>query len=776
MIFISLAIGWIFGLLLAAGGITELYLAGPAVVAGIAALRVRWMVWLLLALVAATLADLRYQAYWNGQRDADVAAYTERSVVQVQGVVAADPAPYGIGLEFPLDARWRERGGQWFPSRGAVMVRVVGSAPYQVGDRLIVDGVLLTPDPQLPPYQSSLRQQGIVAVADRPTVQVLGNREVSPLELVARVRTRATTALDQALPEPEAGLARGITLGEPRSIGPDLANDFSQTNTSHILAVDGYKVSLVASVVESVLTAAFRPMLAAGGTVLGIGLYTLLVGASPSALRASIMGGVYVLGQALGRPRDTLNALAVAALAMTAVNPFLLWNLAFQLSFVTTLGMSALAPIVGSWLPHRKGAVWEALHEAVGATVAAEVASAPLVVAAFNHLSLVSLPVHAVVMPLLPFAIGLSALTAAFGSVAPAAGNALGLLAWFPLAAIVTVVQWAGALPFAALAIPQLGLGVVLAAYAGLGLVLFSRPNPLTGPGLPLAAFWRQVTSIVPGRVLVPALVLPLALAGAVLLHRPAPTDQVSFLDVGAGDAALVQLVDGGRFYVQDSAGATQAARAVGPALPFWDRAIPLAALTAGDDQALAGLDDLAGRLTIQRVIVPTSGFSAVAEKHWQATAAQRQIAVIPGRNGMRVALGPSAVLNVYALAAIPARGRTAAREPGLALRLALARTSVLWASAEPADQALLVAAGVPLSAQILKLAGQSSRWGLDPGFFQRVNPSIVVLPAGASGKFAKPTPGTLDLLANRRVYRTDQDGTIVIAAAPNGLTVETSR
>ncbi len=776
MIVIALAIGWIGGLLAGAGGAPPLYLAIPALVVGVLAVRLRGIVWLLLALVGAALADLRYHAYWSGMRNADVAGYTQRSLVQLRGVVAADPSPYGIGMEFPLEVRQRERSGEWLPSNGTIMVRVVGSVPYQVGDWLAVDSLLLPPDPELPPYESFLRQEGIVAVANHPTLRSLGERDVSLLSLVARVRTLATTALNQALPEPEAGLARGITLGERRAIGSDLEEDFSQTNTSHILAVDGYKVSLVASVFDSALTLVFRPLLAAVGTVLGIGFYTVLVGASPSALRASIMGGIYVLGRSLGRPRDTLNGLAIAALAMTLVNPFLLWSLAFQLSFVTTLGMAALAPIVGSWLPHRTGILGDALHEALGATVAAEIASAPLVVASFNHLSLVSLPVHAVVMPLLPFAIGLSALTAALGALAPVAGNTVGLLAWFPLAAIVGTVQWAGSLPFAALAIPRIGLGAVLAAYAVLGLVLFSRPNPLTGPGLPLAALWHRAVAVVPARLLIPALVLPAALGGAVLLDRPNATDRISFLDVGSGDAALVQLADGGRLYLQDNAGAAQAARAVGPTLPFWNRDIPLAVLTAGDDQALASFDDLAGRLPFRQVIVPPSGFSAVTARHWQETAAARQIQVVSGRNGTRVTLGSSATVDLYALGAIPSRGRSAAREPTLTLRLMLGRLSVLWASAEPDDQALLVAAEVPLSAQVLKLVGQSTRWGLDPAFFQRVNPSVVILPAGASSRFARPTTGTLDLLANRKVYRTDQDGTVVISAEPSGLAIQSER
>src|SRR5262249_12787474 len=303
----------------------------------------------------------------------------------------------------------------------------------------------------------------------------------------------------------------------------------------------------------------------------------------------------------------------------------------------TTCGMAALVPVVDGWIPeawlpkgHRtpRGV----LREALVTTLAAEVASAPLVVASFDQVSLVSLPVHAVVMPLLPAAIGLSALAAGPGLLLPAVGDVVGLFAWVPLATIVGVVRGAGELPFAALRVPPLGLGWVVLAYAALGLAVLSRRNPLLGPGLPIGAFWRRATAVVPSRVLVPALGMPIVLLRAMRLRQPSAADRISFLDVGVGDAALVELADGGHLYLQGSASAVEVARAVEPSLPFWDRQIDLAAVTAGDDRALTDATDLAGRLSIRRVVLPPSGFSAATQAQWQAAVRERQIQVIPGQ------------------------------------------------------------------------------------------------------------------------------------------------
>ncbi|HUX85392.1 MAG TPA: ComEC/Rec2 family competence protein [Chloroflexota bacterium] len=775
MALIALSVGWLTGLLLAASGVTEIPLAAAFVLSAAAALRFRrvpHVVWLPVAVVGAALALVRFQAYQSELGHANVAAFTGRSLVRLRGIVATEPVPYGSGVQFTFNTRQLEQSDLWFPSSGDVQVRSDGPFLGRAGDAVEVDAVLAPPDPGLPAYLSPLQQQKIAAVANRATVLDLGSSAASPWLWLVRRREDAAAALDRALPEPEAGLARGIVLGESRTLDSSLAASFARTNTTHILAVDGYKVGLVASFADTILSTLLRPLLAAFGTTLGLVGYAVLVGGSPSALRATIMGGVFAIGQALGRPRDTLNALALAGLLIMAVNPFLLWNLAFQLSFLTTLGMALLAPMTQSWLPI--GPNW--LREAIGATLAAEIASAPLIAATFDQVSLVSLPVHAIVMPIVPVAIGLGAATAVLGMASPALGSLSGLLTWFPLAAVVGVVQWAGNLSFAALAVPPPGLAGVVGCYVALGLALFSRPNALGLPVLPLGRLAQRLAATPRARQLVPLLVLPILGIGYVFVPRAAPVDRISFLDVGIGDAALVDLRDGARVYLQGEAPAVSVARAVGPRLPFWNRSIDLAVLSVGSDPALTDLDDLAGRVPLREVVLTGAGYSATTIQHWTRTAHDGQIRSAAATSTVTVTVGQSARLVAYPVPGAPDQGRTAARAPSLAVRLSMGQASVLWASADPADQAQLVGLGTALHAQVLKLVGRGSRWGVDPRFFALVNPSIVVLSGGVAGQFAKATPGTLDLLDARRVYRTDLDGTVTVTLGNEKFTVETTR
>jgi ComEC/Rec2-related protein len=300
---------------------------------------------------AVLLAEWRFLAYARAQDATEVAAYVGRSTVALRGVVADDPVAFGGGWEFPVAARRMELGGDWVVASGTVMVRGMATAPYRVGDLLDVAGVLLPANPAGPPFLSPLRQEGIEAVANRPAITPLGAREPSVVTWLANRREDAAAVLNRSVPEPEAGLARGITLGERRTLAADLDGDFQRTNTSHILAVDGLKMGYVGALVAVLLGRTLPPIPTALGTILGLAGYTAFVGASPSAIRAAVMGALFAWGRAIGRPSDSLNGLALATLGMTLVNPFLLGAAGFQLSVVTTAGLVLLVPIVEGWVP-----------------------------------------------------------------------------------------------------------------------------------------------------------------------------------------------------------------------------------------------------------------------------------------------------------------------------------------------------------------------------------------------------------------------------------------
>src|SRR5262249_3223453 len=154
-----------------------------------------------------------------------------------------------------------------------------------------------------------------------PALQSLHDFKAYALGVVARI-----------FPEPAAALLQGILLGDASRLPPELGNAFAATNTAHILAISGFNITILLGVFLVVA----RPLLGQRGSVIvaivGVVLYTLLVGAGASVVRAAIMSTLALIAGRVGRQAWGLNTLAAATLAMTALEPLVLWDVGFQLT------------------------------------------------------------------------------------------------------------------------------------------------------------------------------------------------------------------------------------------------------------------------------------------------------------------------------------------------------------------------------------------------------------------------------------------------------------
>ena len=158
------------------------------------------------------------------------------------------------------------------------------------------------------------------------------------------IGARAEAALGQGMPAREAELARGFVLGEDDRIDPRTVEDFRRSGLSHLLAVSGQNVALLALLAMPVLGAARDPAARAPG--LGPGpdrVYVPLTGAGPSIQRAGVMGALAVLATLAGRRASRLYALAVAAIVTLALDPRIAADVGWQLSFAAVVGILLLA-------------------------------------------------------------------------------------------------------------------------------------------------------------------------------------------------------------------------------------------------------------------------------------------------------------------------------------------------------------------------------------------------------------------------------------------------
>ena len=339
-----------------------------------------------------------------------------------------------------------------------------------------------------------------------------------------------------------------MVLGEDERLAEPVREDFRRSGLAHLLAASGQNVMLLAALALPLLAAVGLGLRARLTAVLVlIAAYVPLAGAGPSIQRAGVMGAAGLLAALAGRPGSRAYALLLAALGTLALNPRAAGDPGWQLSFAAVVAILALAGPIRAALVARRAP--DAVADAAAITTAATLGTAPLLAFHFGRVSLASLPANLLAAPAVAPIMWLGMVAAALGQAAPALAAPVNALAAYPLAYLEWLAHAASNAPGAALEVRLGSPLAVAAAYAGLGaLVLLARAARRGGragraglaglagvtAGLAaLALFARGVGSGAPG---------------------PPPPGQlrVSFLDIGQGDATLVQhegaavLVDSG--------------------------------------------------------------------------------------------------------------------------------------------------------------------------------------------------------------------------------------
>ena len=345
-------------------------------------------------------------AFYNG--DEKNAVWTA-----VEGVVADYPDVRDVRTFYRVRAATVEVDGAERPTTGDLLVEAARFPGYAYGDRLRVTGQL-----QVPPilddfdYRRYLAQRGIYSLMRRATIDRVAQNQGSPFwALLYRLKARGSALLDRVLPEPAAALANGMLLGIESGIPEDVSDAFKATGTTHVIVISGSNIALLSGVLMAGLSQVLGKRRAAFPAIAGIALYVLLVGADAAALRAGLMGILFILAIYLGRRSTAYVSLCASALFMTLFNPLTLWDIGFQLSFMATLGLILFTPAIEGQFERllarrlaqdRTRRVMSVLNDALIVTLAAQVTTLPVIVYYFGRVSLISLVTNFFILPAQP--------------------------------------------------------------------------------------------------------------------------------------------------------------------------------------------------------------------------------------------------------------------------------------------------------------------------------------------------------------------------------------
>jgi len=588
----------------------------------------------------------------------------------------------------------------------------------------------------------------------RPPLPVLvGILAVAAIALTNsdEIRERASAGLGRGMPAREAALARGFVLGEDDGIDARTEEDFRRAGLSHLLAVSGQNVTLLALLAMPLLGVFGIPLRERLLWVLAlIAVYVPVAGAGPSIQRAAVMGAIGVLATLGGRRGSRLYALALAALVTLAIDPGIEADVGWQLSFAAVLGILLVASPLRRALETTlgKGPWRRALAEGVAVTVAATLATAPLIAFHFERISTTTLAANVLALPAVAPAMWLGMLGAGLAQVPGLPLEPLNGLNALLLAYVAQVASWCAAPEWAELEV-HLGGGELLMAYGALAAgVLCSWKWP------------RQV--LVLGAVGL-AVVVPLSDGGGAAAGPP-PGLRIEVLDVGQGDAILFQpagapavLVDGG----PPGAGLERKLEDAG--------VDELGAVIATHDQSdhVGGVEELLGTMPIGRLVYARLGRDLVSRALAAGTepvpvAAGRELR--SGRLRLRVLWPPAELLT----------GISPVADPNQLALVIEARwrdfTMLLTADAE--------AESVPIESgpvDVLKVAHHGSEDAGLAALLDRIRPRLAVISVGGDNSYGHPAPPTLATLRRHGIptLRTDEEGTVAIAVERHRFTLD---
>ena len=415
----------------------------------------------LLLIVALGVGGLRYTLAQPGDSPADLIWHNDRDKVRLTAVVTAPPDRREKVTLLYLQAETiagAKSSDESQPVHGRLVVMLSRGAGWQYGDRLSLTGIPITPMQNAEfSYRDYLAHRGIYTSMTYPQVQLVERQAGrTPLFWLYWVRERAAEVIAKLYPVPEAPLLTGILLGDDSGLPEAVEAAFRSSGTSHIIAISGFNMGVLAGLVGFLFSRLPRRGWATLGAIVTLTLYTLLVGANPAVVRALIMSSMALVAVQIGRSAGGLNSLLLAAGAMCLGNPGLLWDISFQLSCAATLGLILYAgPLQGAatrllerkLAPERARKIAGPLGEYVLFTLAAQATTLPIIAFHFQRLSLGAFLANPLILPPQPLVMVLGGLSVIGGLIWLPLGQVLSWAAWPFLAYSVRIAEIFGGQP-----------------------------------------------------------------------------------------------------------------------------------------------------------------------------------------------------------------------------------------------------------------------------------------------------------------------------------------
>jgi len=678
----------------------------------------------------------------------------KNSSVIITGVINdfPDSRDQLTNLEVKTERIQTSRGEEDFPVQGLLLAKIPVEKTPQFGDRVQLTGYLETPpDDEDYSYREYLNRKGIYVYLPKAEIVVLEYGQGNLfLRGIFELKSRALEVLYRLWPDPEASLLAGILLGVETGIPDQVQQAFRDTGTTHIIAISGFNITIVAGLFSRFFSRLLNPRQGAVAAVIGIGLYTLLVGADAAVVRAAVMGGLSIFAQQIGRRQHGINAAALASLIMIIINPQLPWDISFQLSLSATLGLILYADPLAQrffkfssrFLPEGTARrITQPVSEYILFTFAAQLTTFPVMLYHFHSFSLNTFLANPAILPVQPPIMLVGGLALILGLIWYPLGVAASPLVYPFVLYTIRVVEWFSRLPLRTLYTGEIGVGWIGLMYLCLGVITFGgsvitwfvaalKPSLIAvGIGVVSIICWQAVFSAPDGR-----------------LH-------MYLLDVGTGSAVYLVTPSGEKVLINGGLSTKRLSDHLGRRQPAFNRELNTILIASPVEQDIDALAGILPRFLPEAVYWLGDDSLCWEAENLRIDLEKNSIPIIYGEPGQILELGDGVKITVLAESR---RGGT------LLIEYKNFRSLFPYGISEEYREEIRM--GRDLGNITLLMVADNGYQSSNPTeWIRNLNPQILFLSVGIKDGQGLPDKGLVDRLAGYSLLRTDQHGSIQI-------------
>ena len=718
-------------------------------------------IWLIAAAcVALWSGAFRYGQTIHKITPTDLSWYNDRKYdVLVTGTLIDPPDYRDAYTNLRLNVGQIENGKNILNVSGVLLAHVSINRTYEYGDEIRLRGPLQTPpqDEEFS-YEDDLARQGILSYMPTSEATLLPGHDGNPIRrAVYSFRDKAVDTIYRLFPDPEASAWAGMLLGVNGGLSIPVQQAFRDTGTALVIAVSGYKISILAGIFLLLFGRLLGPRRGSLLAVLGIAFYTFLAGANEAAVRAALMATLALFAAQIGSRAQGLNTLVFVAALMALWNPLVLWDAGFQISFFATLGLVLyMEPLqrITERLLMRFFPQSEA-HQVIKCVLyyfllilAVQLTTIPIMAYQFKQIPLVALIANPLIMPAQPVVMILGGLAVVLSLIIFPVGQLMGWVAWPLTAYLIRMVELFDYLPHGTIPLGNFSPALVVLFYAVLLPLTFASSRIRQF----MASLYRRFSNLSVITALTALLVC------AILLWRVIATTSdgklhITFLNVGSADAILIQTPSGRHILIDGGPSASLLSDALGERISWWNPDLDWLVIASTSENEVASLPRVLLRYPPANVLWSGDQQASFSSIQLAGRLAQQSTSVTPAKAGQTLDLGSGVTLKLLDVS-----------PPGSTLLIQWDGFRALLPIGENLDTLDNLQNGKSVGRVTVLLLSQSGYAPLTPpGWIQNLNPQLVVISVAAGDEGGLPDQETLNALTGYSLLRTDRNGWIEI-------------